>query len=111
MVAGRDDADAGAVGKRLRALVKLIDKQQRKPIYTDFEDLMGAKENHFAGLLRAGDFERFRAKARQSLKAKDHITIYKVRMNKPLTATDLEELERMLQKAGSVSRRAAKSQR
>ena len=31
------------VRKRLRALVKLIDKQARKPIYTDFEDLMGAK--------------------------------------------------------------------
>jgi type I restriction enzyme R subunit len=27
--------------KRLRLLVKLIDKQQRKPIYTNFEDMMG----------------------------------------------------------------------
>ncbi len=29
--------------KRLRALVKLIDKQKRKPIYTDFEDQMGSE--------------------------------------------------------------------
>ena len=31
------------VRKRLRALVKLIDKQKRKPIYTDFEDEMGGE--------------------------------------------------------------------
>ena len=29
------------VRKRIRSLVKLIEKQRRKPIYTDFEDLMG----------------------------------------------------------------------
>jgi type I restriction enzyme, R subunit len=31
------------VPRRLRDLVQLIDKQQRKPIYTDFEDEMGAE--------------------------------------------------------------------
>ena len=31
------------VRRRLRDLVKLIEKQQRKPIYTDFEDEMGAE--------------------------------------------------------------------
>src|SRR5688572_30569653 len=31
------------VRRRLRDLVKLIEKQQRKPIYTDFEDVMGAE--------------------------------------------------------------------
>jgi hypothetical protein len=29
--------------RRLRDLVKLIEKQKRKPIYTDFEDVMGAE--------------------------------------------------------------------
>ena len=29
--------------RRLRSLVKFIDKQQRKPVYTDFEDLMGSE--------------------------------------------------------------------
>ena len=32
-----------AVRRRLRDLVKLIEKQQRKPIYTDFEDEMGGE--------------------------------------------------------------------
>src|SRR5439155_734641 len=31
------------VRKRLRSLVKLIEKQQRKPIYTDFEDVMAGE--------------------------------------------------------------------
>ena len=31
------------VRRRLRSLVKLIEKKQRKPIYTDFEDLMGSE--------------------------------------------------------------------
>src|SRR5271169_1981499 len=31
------------VRRRLRALVKLIEKQQRKPIYTDFEDELGGE--------------------------------------------------------------------
>ena len=34
------------VRKRIRSLVKLIDKEQRKPIYTDFEDQIG-EENEF----------------------------------------------------------------
>ena len=33
------------VRKRIRSLVKLIEKQRRKPIYTDFEDLMGDEQN------------------------------------------------------------------
>jgi type I restriction enzyme, R subunit len=31
------------VRRRLRSLVKLIEKKQRQPIYTDFEDLMGSE--------------------------------------------------------------------
>ena len=41
------------------------------------------------------------AKARQFLKAhEDHITIHKLRLNQPLTQSDLAELERMLLDAG-----------
>jgi type I restriction enzyme, R subunit len=90
------------VRKRIRSLVKLIDKEQRKPIYTDFEDQIG-KENkfEFVGFSAPDNFERFRAKARQLLKEhEDCIAIYKLRMNKPLTSTDLAELERMLVKSG-----------
>jgi type I restriction enzyme R subunit len=88
--------------KRLRALVKLIDKQKRKPIYTDFEDQMGGESPvDLPGFDAPDSFERFRAKARAFLREhEDHITIHKLRMNKALTRSDLDELERMLTTSG-----------
>ncbi len=90
------------VRRRLRSLVKLIEREQRKPIYTDFEDLMGSERDFIlAGFSAPSDFERFRAKARQFLKANEnHITVYKLRMNEPMTSTDLAELERMIAESG-----------
>jgi len=90
------------VRRRLRALVKLIDKKQRKPIYTDFEDLLGdEREFTLAGFSAPSDFKRFRAKVQQFLKANEnHLTVYKLRMNQPLTQSDLAELERMLSDSG-----------
>ena len=90
------------VRRHLRSLVKLIEKKQRQPIYTDFEDLMGGeREFTLPGFSTPSDFERFRAKARQFLKANEnHIAVYKLRMNEPLTPTDLAELERMLSESG-----------
>ena len=47
------------------------------------------------------DFERFRAKARAFLRAhQDRLALQKLRRNQALTATDLEELERLLLEAG-----------
>jgi len=89
--------------KRLRLLVKLIEKQARKPIYTDFEDELG-EEKHFdlPGFAAPDNYERFRVKARQFLKAhEDHIAIHKLRSNEPLTRTDLAELERILIESGT----------
>jgi type I restriction enzyme R subunit len=88
--------------KRLRPLVKLIEKKSRKRLFTDFEDELGDEAGvELPGFTAAGDFEKFRAKARAFLREhQDHITIHKLRMNKVLTATDLEELERMLVQNG-----------
>jgi len=53
------------------------------------------------GFTKPDSFERFRAKARAFLKDhEDHLTIHKLRMNRPLTATDLDELEKMLTASG-----------
>ena len=91
------------VRRRLRALVKLIEKQQRKPIYTDFEDELGNESViELPAFASPDSFERFRAKARHFLKAhEDHLTIHKLRTNEPLTPTDLAELERMLIESGT----------
>jgi type I restriction enzyme R subunit len=90
------------VRRRLRLLIKLIEKKNRKPIYTDFEDEEGeSKEIMLPGVVVGQDFERFREKARRFLREhEDHITIHKLRTNEALTASDLGELERVLTENG-----------
>ena len=52
--------------RRLRALIKLIERRGRKVVYSDFEDEIGAaRQIVLSGVTTVGtDFERFRAKAR-----------------------------------------------
>jgi type I restriction enzyme R subunit len=91
-----------SVRRRVRGLVQLIDKRKRKPIYSDFEDQMGAEAGFsLPGFGTGGDFEKFRAKARVFLRAhQNHVAVQKLRMNRAPTATDLEELERILAESG-----------
>jgi type I restriction enzyme R subunit len=88
--------------RRLRDLIKLIEKQKRKPIYTDFEDEIGGETVvELPGFGHGTDYAKFRAKARTFLRShQDHIAIHKLRMNKALTAADLAELQRMLAESG-----------
>jgi type I restriction enzyme R subunit len=103
--------------RRLRDLIKLIEKQKRKPIYTDFEDELGGETAvELPGFGHGPDYAKFRAKARAFLRAhQDHVAIYRLRMNMPLTAADLSELERMLAHSGvgaaqDIQRAAEESQ-
>jgi type I restriction enzyme R subunit len=84
--------------KRLRGLIKLIEKQKRQPIYTDFEDVMGDEIIvELPGFTALDNFEKFRAKARAFLRShEDHVVIFKLRTNKQLTPSDLSELEKIL---------------
>lgn len=92
--------------RRLRSLMRLIEKVQRNRLYTNFEDEIGeAVELGLPGLGAEVDYERFKAKVRHFLKDhQDHIAIYKLRRNQPLTATDLTELERILAESGPEAR-------
>ncbi len=87
--------------KRLRDLVKLIEKRKRKIVYTDFEDeIGGGTAIDLPGVPVGMDFERFKTKVRHFLKAhEDHIVIHKLRRNEQLTETDLKELEQMVSEA------------
>jgi len=90
------------VRRRLRGLIKLIEKQKRKPIYTDFEDEMG-DETHIElpGFISPDNFERFRAKARHFLRELDkHASVQKLRKDQMLTQDDLTELAKLMLKAG-----------
>lgn len=93
------------VRKRLRLLVKLIDKQSRKPIYTDFTDEIGEETGvELPGFAAPDNFERFKVKARAFLRAhEDAVSIHKLRTNKPLTKVDLDDLERMLSESGGAA--------
>jgi hypothetical protein len=73
------------VRKRLRGLVGLTEKSKRKLVYTDFEDELGeGAPIELPAFSGAGDFERFRTKVRQFLKAhENHIAIHKLRLNQP----------------------------
>ena len=84
--------------KRLRGLIKLIEKQKRQPIYTDFEDVMGDEIIvELPGFTALDNFEKFRAKTRAFLRShQDHVVIFKLRTNKQLTPSDLSELEKIL---------------
>jgi len=91
--------------RRLRSLVKLIERQARTPIYTDFEDEMGEEATVELHGFASGDaFEKFRDKAGAFLRAhQDHLAIRKLRMNEPLTALDIEELERLIAVSGTLN--------
>lgn len=88
----------------LRDLIKFIDKTERKTVYTEFEDEIGNPiiiEN--PKYESKEDMAQYRKKVEHFLQEhKDHITIQKLRFNKPLTSTDIEELERMLFESGEV---------
>ena len=70
--------------RRLRSLIQLIDKRQRKPVYTDFEDLMGGEfDVDLPGFAPGTDYAKFLAKARAFLREHmDHVAIGKLRTNK-----------------------------
>lgn len=90
------------VRKKLRDLVQFIEKRSRNVLYTDFEDEMGeATSFDLLGITPPQDMESFKAKARAFLRDhQDHVAIHRLRMNKPLTASDLEALEGMLAEHG-----------
>ncbi|MFT3777727.1 MAG: DEAD/DEAH box helicase family protein [Ottowia sp.] len=88
--------------RKLRGLIKLIEKTGRKVVYTDFEDALGeSTEVDLPLVASAVDFDRFRSKARVFLRAhEDRLALHKLRRNQPLTSTDLAELETLLHEAG-----------
>ncbi|MEY4909136.1 MAG: hypothetical protein RL260_2854, partial [Pseudomonadota bacterium] len=90
--------------KRLRALVKLIEKSKRTVVYTDFIDELG--EESVIALPEIADgvhMARFRDKARQFLQAHaDHLALQRLRRGQALTAADLDALQGMLIEAGGT---------
>jgi type I restriction enzyme, R subunit len=86
---------------RLRDLVQHIDKTKKAIVYSNFADEIGEGVEHELPQFGEADFARFKLKARHFLKTlEDHIVLHKLRQGRPLTPTDLSELEKMLLDAG-----------
>ncbi|HEX8566264.1 MAG TPA: DEAD/DEAH box helicase family protein [Pyrinomonadaceae bacterium] len=92
------------VRKRLRELIQFIDKTQRQVIYTDFEDEIGeATEINLSGTVTTTNLSRYRAKMMQFLKDEEnHIALQKLKRNKPITPSDVQELERIFFESGDL---------
>jgi type I restriction enzyme R subunit len=90
--------------KKLRALVKLIEKGKRVVVYTDFADELGTDATiELPGITTGMNLAKFKDKARQFLRCQtSHLSLQRLRRNQPLTASDLAELERMLVEAGGT---------
>jgi len=90
------------VRKRLRDLVQFIDRNKRLDIYTDFEDEIGdEQEIEISGTVTTTNLTRYRAKMMQFLKTEEnHIALQKLKRNKPITPSDISELERIFFESG-----------
>jgi type I restriction enzyme R subunit len=96
------------VRRRLRALMGLIEPISRDPLYTNFTDELGElRELDAAALLTRDEFQQFRLRAKDFLKAhEDHLTMQCLRRNQPLTPGDFDELQRFLLSHGVGTERA-----
>ena len=89
------------VRRRLRALVALIERGRREPLYTDFTDELGVSAEVDLGPASVNDYVRFRKKALAFMREhEDHLAIQRLRRNQPITDSDVAELERMLSEVG-----------
>ena len=90
------------VRRRLRSLVELIKPTERKIVITDFEDEIGEAAGIDLPNVGSGvDKGRFKMKVRRFIEEhRDHITLIKLRKAEPLTAQDLNELERFFLEQG-----------
>jgi type I restriction enzyme, R subunit len=91
-----------AMRKRVRGLVRLIEKTRKHVVYTDFEDELGElRIAQLKGVQLGTNMARFEAKARAYLREhEDQLAVQKLYRNRQITATDLSELERIFLEEG-----------
>lgn len=87
----------------LRDLLKFLDPESKPIYFTNFEDEFGENIKEFELVKNFNDLDAYKRKVEQFLREqKNHLTIYKLRNNVPITQAELDELERMLFQQGSL---------
>ena len=100
---GIDIAGLEEMRLRLRELVPLLDKTKRHLVFTNFTDeITGVNEDAIIDIPTMTGVE-YQRKVQQYLQSHlNNIVIHRLRTNQPLTASDLQELEKMLIKIGEA---------
>lgn len=87
--------------RRLRHLVPLLDKKKRQIVYTDFKDEVLAVRDEQVVYIPKMTGAQYAKKVNDFLRNHlDHMVIYRLRTNQPLTALDLKGLEQTLVEIG-----------
>jgi len=88
--------------ERLRGLVPFLDKSQRTIVYTQFQDeILDVRSEVVIDMPKMTGVQ-YEKKVRDYLNShRDHLVIHRLRTNQPLTATDLDGLEKTLTEIGA----------
>ncbi len=94
----------------IRSLAQFINKNNRKILYSDFQDEVGmpAEISGVRNITSSySELAQYRKKVEAFIKSRDdHLAIQKLKRNKPLTPDDLRDLEAMLFSSDVVKDRA-----
>lgn len=85
------------VRKRLRDLIKFIDKRGREDVYSNFEDEIGEGQEAAFLIQRDANLKNYRLKVEKFIRDHEmHVTIHKLKRNQPITTADIDALEEIL---------------
>jgi type I restriction enzyme R subunit len=93
--------------RKLRGLIKFIERKSFSPVYTVLTDEIGASTEVQLDDFSTGiNLTQYKRKVEAFIRRNEnHVAIAKLRYNKPLTPTDLSELERFVYAAAEVESR------
>jgi type I restriction enzyme R subunit len=93
--------------RRLRGLIKFIERKAIAPVYTVLTDEIGPSAEVLLKDFSTGiNVAQYKRKVEAYIRANEnHIAIAKLRHNRPLTPTDLQELERFVYESEVVESR------
>lgn len=92
------------IRRKFRNLMFALDKGEKEIVYTDFEDeIRGVDDVTDRFTVAPLDLSQYRKKNEQYIKDhQDHLTIQKLKRNKPITQADLDTLEELLINASGI---------
>jgi type I restriction enzyme R subunit len=92
--------------KDMRGLMRYIDKVEGRIIYSQFDDEVTGEVAEHEIVYGANNLEAYRKRVTHYIQEhQSFITIYKLKKNIPITATELDTLEKMLFEQGEIGNR------